>query len=77
MNVSKYSVQIIQIPIDHYNTSDTQTYATTYHRPGDLVFYFDSGEQNAHPLQQRPDPRLESDVVILLRVWLLPAGQPR
>lgn len=46
----------IDIPIDHYNASDTRTYKNRYwvnakyYRPGGSVYYFDAGEQNAHPL---------------------------
>lgn len=55
-NTSDYPAYTISIPIDHYNKSDTRTYLnrywinTTYYKPGGPVFYFDSGEQNAHPL---------------------------
>lgn len=42
--------------VDHYNASDNGTYSnrywvnSRYYKPGGPVFYFDSGEQNAHPL---------------------------
>lgn len=51
-----YSAYRIDIPIDHYNASDTRTYSnrywinSKYYRSGGPVFYFDAGEQNAHPL---------------------------
>jgi hypothetical protein len=51
-----YSAPTIPTPIDHYNSSDIQNFSnrywvnSTYYRPGGPVFYFDSGEQNAHPL---------------------------
>lgn len=56
INASDYPAQTLQIPINHYNSCDTRTYSNrfwvnaTYYRPGGPVFYFDSGEQNAHPL---------------------------
>ena len=56
VNVSSYPASEIQIPLDHYNTSDNRTYSNRYwvnnkyYRPGGPVFYFDSGEQNAQPL---------------------------
>ena len=56
INTSDYPAYTIHIPIDHYNASDTRTYQnrywinTTYYKSGGPVFYFDSGEQNAHPL---------------------------
>lgn len=55
-NLTDYPAHTIQIPIDHYNASDTRTYSNrywtnaTYYRIGGPIFYFDSGEQNAHPL---------------------------
>ena len=51
-----YPASRIEIPIDHYNASDTRTYSnrywinSKYYRLGGPVFYFDGGEQNAHPL---------------------------
>ncbi|KAK3065956.1 hypothetical protein LTS18_002193, partial [Coniosporium uncinatum] len=56
INASDYPAFTLQIPIDHYNASDTRTYSNrywindSYYKPGGPVFYFDSGEQNAHPL---------------------------
>ena len=56
INTSDYPALTINIPIDHYNTSDSRVYEnrywinTTYYNAGGPVFYFDSGEQNAHPL---------------------------
>ena len=56
VNTSAYPADTISIPIDHYNASDKRTYSnrywvnSTYYSPGGPVFYFDSGEQNAHPL---------------------------
>jgi hypothetical protein len=56
INASDYPAETIQIPTDHYNASDIRAYSnrywvnSTYYRPGGPVFYFDSGEQNAHPL---------------------------
>ena len=56
INASDYPALTISIPVDHYNSSDNRTYENrywindTYYRPGGPVFYFDSGEQNAHPL---------------------------
>ncbi|KAL9109972.1 MAG: hypothetical protein Q9227_005495 [Pyrenula ochraceoflavens] len=53
---SDYPAHTISIPIDHFNASDKRTfknrywYNNTYYKPGGPVFYFDSGEQNAHPL---------------------------
>ncbi|KAJ6485877.1 peptidase S28 [Mycena sanguinolenta] len=46
----------IDMPLDHFNTSNHQTYPNrywvnaTYYEPGGPVFLFDSGEQNAEPL---------------------------
>lgn len=56
INASDYPPLTMQIPIDHYNVSDARTYSnrywvnSTYYKIGGPVFYFDSGEQNAHPL---------------------------
>ena len=56
INSSDYPALEINIPIDHYNSSDNRTYAnrywvnSKYYRTGGPVFYFDSGEQNAQPL---------------------------
>ena len=56
VNTSDYPASTISIPIDHYNDSDTRTYENRYwvnakyYKVGGPVFYFDSGEQNAHPL---------------------------
>ncbi|KAL9108691.1 MAG: hypothetical protein Q9187_008264 [Circinaria calcarea] len=56
INTSDYPAYNISIPIDHYNTFDTRTYSnrnrinTTYYNSRGPVFYFDSGEQNAHLL---------------------------
>lgn len=54
-NASDYKALTIDIPIDHYNASDHRTYSnrywmnSTYYKKGGPVFYFDTGEQNAHP----------------------------
>ncbi|KAJ7173751.1 peptidase S28 [Mycena filopes] len=46
----------IQMPLDHFNASNRQTFPNrywvnaTYYEPGGPVFLFDSGEQNAEPL---------------------------
>lgn len=56
INASDYPAQTIPIPIDHFNASDARTFLnrywlnSTFYKPGGPVFYFDSGEQNAHPL---------------------------
>ncbi|KAK5123862.1 hypothetical protein LTR85_002058 [Meristemomyces frigidus] len=56
INASDYTAYTIDIPVDHYNASDTRTYKNRYwvndkyYKSGGPVFYFDSGEQNAHPL---------------------------
>ena len=56
INPGDYPALQIDIPIDHYNASDKRTYKnrywtnSKYYSPGGPVFYFDSGEQNAHPL---------------------------
>ena len=56
VNASDYLASTVEIPIDHYNASDGRRYSnrywinSTYYRPGGPVFYFDAGEQNAHPL---------------------------
>ncbi|TKA73207.1 hypothetical protein B0A49_04241 [Cryomyces minteri] len=56
VNVTAYPAHTISIPIDHYNASDTRKYQNRYwindeyYRRGGPVFYFDAGEQNAHPL---------------------------
>ena len=56
INPKDYPACRIEIPVDHYNSSDTRTYSnrywlnSKYYRSGGPVFYFDSGEQNAHPL---------------------------
>lgn len=56
INASDYPAFRIDIPIDHYNTSDTRTYQnrywvnSEYYAPGGPIFYFDAGEQNARPL---------------------------
>ncbi|KAI9664853.1 MAG: hypothetical protein M1821_006301 [Bathelium mastoideum] len=56
INASDYPPLEINIPIDHYNSSDNRTYAnrywvnSKYYSPGGPIFYFDSGEQNAQPL---------------------------
>ena len=56
INITDYPALTIQIPIDHYNVSDNRTYSnrywvnSNYYQEGGPVFYFDSGEQNAHPL---------------------------
>lgn len=48
-----YPALRIDIPIDHYNASDSRTYKnrywvnSKYYKAGGPVFYFDSGEQNA------------------------------
>ena len=56
INAHDYPAIHIDIPIDHYNASDTRTYKNRYwvnlkyYKAGGPVFYFDGGEQNAHPL---------------------------
>ena len=56
INASDYPAHTISIPIDHFNGSDKRTFSnrywinSTFYKPGGPVFYFDSGEQNAHPL---------------------------
>ena len=56
INASDYPAFRIDIPVDHYNASDTRTYMNRYwvnadyYESGGPVFYFDSGEQNASPL---------------------------
>lgn len=56
INASDYPPLTVSIPVDHYNASDTRIYEnrywinSTYYMAGGPVFYFDSGEQNAHPL---------------------------
>ena len=56
INASDYPALKINIPIDHYNASDKRTYSNrywingTYYKTGGPIFFFDSGEQNAHPL---------------------------
>ena len=55
INATDYPAYSIDIPVDHYNASDTRTYKNRYwvnakyYKPGAPVFYFDTGEQNAHP----------------------------
>ena len=54
INPNDYPAFRIDIPIDHYNASDTRTYKnrywvnSKYYKPGGPVFYFDAGEQNAY-----------------------------
>ena len=56
INTTDYPALTLQIPVDHYNASDARTYSnrywvnSRYYQQGGPVFYFDSGEQNAHPL---------------------------
>ncbi|KAK4970443.1 hypothetical protein LTR66_011589 [Elasticomyces elasticus] len=56
INTTDYPALTIDIPIDHYNSSETRTYKNQYwvnaryYRRGGPVFFFNSGEQNAHPL---------------------------
>ena len=56
IDLSDYPALTIDIPVDHYNDSDKRSYSnrywinSTYYKAGGPVFYFDSGEQNAHPL---------------------------
>ena len=56
LKLKDYPAFRIEIPVDHYNSSDHRTYKnrywvnSRYYRKGGPVFYFDSGEQNAHPL---------------------------
>ena len=56
INTTDYPAETLRIPIDHYNASDNREYSNrywvnlTYYIPGGPVFFFDSGEQNAHPL---------------------------
>ena len=56
INPKDYPACRVEIPVDHYNASDTRTYGnrywinSKYYQSGGPVFYFDSGEQNAHPL---------------------------
>lgn len=51
-----YPASYINIPVDHYNDSDSRMYNnrywvnSKYYQPGGPVFYFDAGEQNASPL---------------------------
>lgn len=56
VNATDYPALKIELPIDHFNISDNRTYSNRYwintehYKAGGPVFYFDSGEQNAHPL---------------------------
>ena len=56
INTSDYPALQIDLPIDHYNASDERLYSnrywinSTYYKMGGPIFFFDSGEQNAHPL---------------------------
>ena len=56
VNPEDYPAFRIDTPIDHYNASDKRTYQnrywvnSKYYKTGGPVFYFDAGEQNAHPL---------------------------
>jgi len=56
INTTDYPASTLEIPIDHFNSSDKRTYSNRYwvndkwYKSGGPVFYFDSGEQNAHPL---------------------------
>lgn len=56
LNGSDYSAYTIEIPVDHYNPSDTRTFSnrywtnSQYYKNGGPVFYFDAGEQNTAPL---------------------------
>ncbi|THY23412.1 hypothetical protein D6D01_05978 [Aureobasidium pullulans] len=51
-----YPALTLEIPVDHFNGSDKRTYNNRYwindehYKAGGPVFYFDSGEQDAHPL---------------------------
>ncbi|KAK5164084.1 uncharacterized protein LTR77_010175 [Saxophila tyrrhenica] len=56
INPKDYPAEHIYIPIDHYNDNDNRTFSnrfwvnSKYYSPGGPVFYFDAGEQSAHPL---------------------------
>ncbi|KAI5236529.1 hypothetical protein E4T42_09449 [Aureobasidium subglaciale] len=55
LNLSDYPPLGIQIPVDHFNTSDNRTYNNrywindVYYKGSGPVFFFDVGEANAHP----------------------------
>lgn len=56
IDTSDYPPSWIDIPIDHFSNSTNQTFRNRYwingqhYNAGGPVFFFDSGEQNAHPL---------------------------
>lgn len=56
INTSGYPALTVSLPLDHFNATDTRQFSnrywinSTFYSPGGPVFYFDSGEQNAHPL---------------------------
>lgn len=56
INATDYPAYTVDIPIDHYNASDTRTFSNRYwvnakyYREGGPVFYFDGGEQDTWPL---------------------------
>ncbi|KAF2149814.1 peptidase S28 [Myriangium duriaei CBS 260.36] len=58
-NSTDYNPEYIQIPVDHFNSSDDRTYGnrywvnSQYYKPGGPVFILDAGEQNAQPLAPR------------------------
>ncbi|PNS17866.1 hypothetical protein CAC42_40 [Sphaceloma murrayae] len=53
INSSDYPAQTLQIPVDHFNDTDTRTYSNRFwvnsehYQPGGPVILFDTGEQNA------------------------------
>ncbi|KAJ7493410.1 peptidase S28 [Mycena galericulata] len=55
-NISPNDPLFIEMPLDHFNTSNRATFPnrywvnSTYYEAGGPVFVFDSGEQNAEPL---------------------------
>ncbi|KAI5199773.1 hypothetical protein E4T39_06072 [Aureobasidium subglaciale] len=55
LNFSDYPPLGIQLPVDHFNTSDNRTYNNrywingTHYQEGGPVFFCDFGEGNAHP----------------------------
>lgn len=56
INGSDYPAHTLQIPVDHYNASDSRTFSNRYwinsqhYKTGGPVFYFDAGEQDGAPL---------------------------
>ncbi|KAI5272046.1 hypothetical protein E4T47_04647 [Aureobasidium subglaciale] len=74
LNLSDYPPLGIQIPVDHFNTSDSRTYnnrywinVTHYKRSGP-VFFYDVGEADAHPTaaQMLRDSERSPDAVMEL-----------